>query len=416
MFDLSKKEYNTYLLLNLISSYGSISRTQLCDITELRAATISDITKELIEKGIIKEEGSTNSGRGRNQILLRINNDYLCAIGVSIEVNDITFVVSTLQGSILKKVVKDIIPLKKAEQITNLITDVLRDLIEEFKQKRILGIGVGDPGVVDIKGEYSIFSSQLRLWENIPLKSILENSLNLPVRLEVNERLKAVGERKYGLAKGIDDFICLQLGEGIGISMISNGTLIRGYNGTAGELGHTRIENNNNICMCGSYGCLETIASLTAIISQIKDAIKQGAMSLLQDIYKNLDDITKEDIKKALSLKDKLCLNIVEKAGNYIGISLSNVINIINPKLIILDGDMCEFGDAVISPIKSAVYRNSLTLATSDLEFKVSELKELSAPLGAITMIIDEFFMTRYFEKIYHKNGSQNAENNHSLL
>ncbi|MEN6314492.1 MAG: ROK family transcriptional regulator [Clostridiaceae bacterium] len=412
MFDLTKKEYNTFLLLNIINKYGAKSRTQLCEITGLRPATISNITKELLDSGIILEKGSTNSGRGRNQILLSMNYDYLCAIGINIEADEITFILATLHGNILKKVNKDITSLTSVKQITNLIIEVLESIIEELKDKKILGVGVGDPGLVDIKGEYSIFSSQLKVWGNIPLKSMLERELNLPVRLEVNDRLKALGQRKYGLAANCEDFICVQLGEGIGISIISGNTLIRGFNGAAGEMGHIRVNNgNSNVCICGSSDCLETYASLGTILSQAKDAVGRGVMSVLKKSGSDNSTVTFQDFKKAVEQKDKLCLNILENAANYIGIALSNVVNILDPKMIIFEGIMCELGNELFNPIISSVYRNSLSNISQNLEFKISELKDLSAPLGAITMVIDEFLMSGYFEKIITGQYFQHQRN-----
>lgn len=397
MLDLSKKDYQKYLLMNLIKDMGPISRTQLQEITELRPATISSITKELLENDIIKTDGSTNMGRGRNQMLLKIHTDYLCAICISIEVRDITAIISTLDGKIIKKVEKDISKLTSIKEIIDLILKLVDDIIKEFDNKKILGIGVGDPGLIDITGEYSLFSSQLKLWKDIPLKSILFKSFGLPVKLEVNDRLKALGERFFGLAKGIDNFMYVQLGQGIGISTVANGTLIRGYNGVAGEMGHTHTLSNNKLCACGSYGCLETIASLDSIVNQVSEAINSGAFSYIREISTDLNNITFEDIKQAVKLNDKVCLNIIENAGINIGIALANAINIMNPQVIIFGGQMCELGNTLIDPIKSAVYKNSLSLATSNLLFKVTELKESAAPLGAITLVIDDFFKTSLY-------------------
>jgi len=403
MFDFSKKEYHTYLLLNLIKDLGPISRTQLQEITELRPATISNITKELLDKSLIKIEGTTNTGRGRNQMLLKINTDYLCVICISIEVSDVTVIISTIDGIILKKVQKDISKLTGSQEIIDTIICLVDEMIKEFSDKNILGIGVGDPGLIDITGEYSLFSSQLKLWRDIPLKSILTKSFGLPVKLEVNDRLKALGEKLFGLAKGEDNFMYVQLGQGIGISTVASGVLIRGHNGTAGEMGHTHTISSNKLCACGSYGCLETIASLDSIVNQVTEAINNGAFSYIREFSSDLSNITFEDIKQAVKLNDKVCLNIIENAGTNIGIALANAINILNPHLIIFGGRMCELGNILLDPIKSAIYKNSLSLATSNLEFKVSELKESAAPLGAVALIIDDFFKTDLYNLPYLK-------------
>lgn len=415
MLEFTRKEYNSYLLLNLINKYGAISRTHLFELTGLRAATITDIIKELLDKEIIKEEGVANCGRGRNQKLLKIYDDYLCALGISIEVDEITFLVSTFNGKILKKVIKSITSCIQVDQIISLILEVSESLIKEYSHKRILGVGLGDPGVLDVKRELSLFSSQFKGWGNIPFKSLLETSLKLPVLLENNDRLKALGEMKYGLAKNVDNFICLQLGggSGIGLSIVADGNLLRGFNAVSGEIGHIHVNDNNNVCVCGNFGCLETIASLAAIKSQIKSALNQGVSSIIRDFIDDIDNISFESIKKAVSLNDKLCINIIENAGNHIGMALSYAINILNPEMVIFESKMSELGDVLLNPIKSAVYKNSLNLVISNLVFVISDLKELSAPLGAITMIFDEFLREEYFRKTC---SSINVPDTHQAL
>jgi predicted NBD/HSP70 family sugar kinase len=176
---------------------------------------------------------------------------------------------------------------------------------------------------------------------------------------------------------------------------------MRGYTGTAGEMGHTKVAGNGRMCSCGSYNCLETIASINAILAQVKEAVSNGALTKLRDIAPDPGNITLSDLRQALAANDKLCRNIVENAGTHIGTALSNVINLINPQLVIFEGPMSELGDAFLDSIKASVYKNSLSFATAGLSFRVSELGDLSAPLGAVTTIADEFFMTEYFNRLY---------------
>jgi len=418
MINLNTRKYKTYLVLNIINQYGSISRTKLAEITEFRPATITELIKDLLAKNLIKEEGFSNTGRGRNQILLEINNDYLCAVGISIEPDNITYIVSTVNGQILKKVDQEISKKSKPEQITDMISSQLLDLINEFKDRHILGIGIGDPGLVDATGEYSVFSSQLKMWQNIPLKSIVKKVTDLPVKIERNDNLKALGENKYGFAKGYNDFICVQLGEGIGISIVANGAVVKGGAGAAGEMGHTVITSQGKICACGSYACVETQASLNVIISEIKSAILNGASSAIKKYAANVNNITVENIKSALKENDKLCMNIIEHAASIIGTALSNVINILNPELLIFSGTLIELGEPFLEAIKNKVNRSALSIATANLEFKISELKDLSAPLGAVTMIFDEFFLTDYFGVLCSKyiNDDNMFNNEFSFL
>jgi predicted NBD/HSP70 family sugar kinase len=407
MIDFNSKKYKIFFILNLIYHYESISRTQLGDITEYRAATISDLVKELLDKDLIKEKGSSNAGRGRNQILLELNNDYLCAIGISIEPNEIMYIVSTIKGDILKTEKQNIPKNSTPSYVVELIISEITKLMDLYREKRILGIGIGDPGLVYKKGDYTVFSSQFKSWENIHLKSIVKDAIKLPVRIESNDNLKALGEKKYGLAKGISDFICLQLGEGIGISIVANNQLVKGAIGAAGELGHTIVTPNDKICICGSYGCIEASASLSAIIAELKRAVSLGSNTIIREFCKNPEDISLEDIKKALDLKDKLCLNVVLQAANLIGIALANAINILNPELVIFEGLMIELGDCFLNTIIQKVNENALAITNKHLSFKITELKDNAASLGAVTLIFEDFLKTDYFYKLCDKSSNE---------
>ena len=397
MINLNTRKYKTYLVLNIISQYGSISRTKLAEITEFRPATITELIKDLLAKNLIKEEGFSNTGRGRNQILLEINNDYLCAIGISIEPDNITYIVSTVSGEILKKMDQEI-P-KKSKPGPDHGYD------RHPAEKPHSGVqGQTHPGHRHRRpGPGGRHRRILRVFvpakdvAEHPLKSIVRKITNLPVKIERNDNLKALGENKYGFAKGYRDFICVQLGEGIGISIVANGAVVKGGAGAAGEMGHTVINSQGKICACGSYACVETQASLNVIVAEIKSAILSGASSAIKKYAPNINNITVENIRAALAENDKLCLNIVEHAASIIGTTMSNVINILNPELIIFSGALIELGEPFLEAIRRQVNRSALSIATANLEFKISELKDLSAPLGAVTMIFDEFFLKDYF-------------------
>lgn len=392
MFDFSKKSYYLYLILNLLRSNGVLSRTQIGDMTSLRPATVSEITKELLDSGLIHATGTASQGKGRNQVLLSLNDNLLCAFGVSIGANGFDILAGTSKGKILYQQHSGFPTDCPPQEILSRITQALLTIKGKLSNRRILGLGVGDPGLIDAQRERSLFSSQMEHWRDIPLKAHLSDALNLPVYLEGADRLQALGERTFGLAQETQDFVCVQLGDGIGLSMMMGGKLLRGHNGAAGEFGHMHTRSGDRPCACGSFGCLETTASLSAVLHRAASAISRGAVSQLP-----AKNFTFEHFKQAAADGDKLCLNILHDAAHDIGDALSDVINLINPGMVIFHGPLSEIGGDFLSVIESCVRRQAIGISTRDLQFCVSNLKQNAAPLGGITMVFDNVLLTESF-------------------
>lgn len=394
----TKRSFQKDLILYLIKKMGPVSRTFLQKETDFRPATITDITKELLAENIVVNNGSLGIGKGRKQELLSVNSDYLCAIGISIEASDVTFIVGNVDGQILRKIVIDISSYSSSSAVISMIIDTVTQLAAEFSNKQILGVGIGDPGILDSERTTSLYSTQLKFWKNVPIKKILSNKLPFIIELNGNDIIKALGERNFGHAKGVSDFIYVQLGDGIGASIMASNTLICGSNSVAGELGHTNVTPDGALCVCGSYGCLEAEASLKAILTTIQNMINCGATSVLSEIAQDINHITLDDVIIATNLHDKLCTNVVETAGIKIGRALANSVNMLNPQLIILGGVMSRLGDALLQPVKIIVSKHALVQSTQGLRFEISNLKELAAPLGAISMIFNRYFQNRFFD------------------
>jgi N-acetylglucosamine repressor len=403
----SFREYRSYFILNLINHYGAISRTQIANITDFRAATISEIIRELIDNKIVIEKGSVYSGQGRRRTLLELNDDNFCAIGVSITYSEITFIISSIKGHILKRIDKPLTVEHTPTQIIEIILENIKILIEECKSRTILGIGISDPGVLDSEEECSIYSIHFKKWKNVYLKFIIADSIKLPVKITSRNNLIALAEYKFGLGQGIKDFICIELSRGIGMSFVTNGLATKGSTNMSGEIGHTRVHDNDKQCYCGNIGCVEASTSLIAIRKDINNAIEQGAITVLNDFYDGSNELTVSDIRKALDCKDKLCITIVKRAASLIGLAIANTVNILNPECIILTGEMVGLGDYFIETIKESVRDNILPFLNHDIEFKISELMELALPLGAVTMIFSDFLKSEHFSNIYN-NAPEN--------
>lgn len=408
---LSYKNYRRYLVLNLIHSFGSISRTRLADITGYRPAAIGEIISELMEEQLIVETGSAHVGQGRRRTLLEINGSYICAIGMYISASSVTYAVSTIHGVILKTVETEIPESSSSSQLIAQIIATLRGLIQEFSHLKILGIGIcdpgHDPGVLDTSTDFSVSFVHFNDWIHYDLRSILEESVGLPVETSSTSILISVAEQKFGAANGMNDFICLELCNGIGMSFFSNGSVVKGAAGMAGQIGHTVVHSNDRICYCGKPGCAEYSSSFPAIKANIISALNNGVASVLNTFYDRSRELTVSDVRRALDQHDKMCMHYVKEAAGIMGIAIANAVNMLNPEAVIFHGYMLELGDYFITALKEAILDNTLSYLCSSIVFKVSDISlDSMLPLGAAAMIFNSYLNTEEFKWILRLQDS----------
>lgn len=394
---LNYPDYKRYLILNLIHRCGPISRTRLADLTDYIPAAITAIVKELLDAQLIIEGGSAYAGHGRRRTLLQINDDYICAAGVSISEASVLMVVTDLGGTLRKRVEH---PLQKncsAKEVVDTVLRYLPPLLEEFSDKKILGIGICDPGILDPKSGRAISSVRFRDWDDIHLKEAVEHHTGLPVRIASGNVVWALAEQRYGAAQGLQDFVGIELGKGIGMSFAANGLVVKGHNGFAGEIGHTVVQDSRSMCYCGNRGCVEQMAALPYIRHAIEAQLKQGIYSVLRRRVQEGMPLTLEDIRWALDQGDKLCVHIVEEAAERIGLAVANVINLLDPACVVFYGEMVSLGDVFLNAIKRTAEDHTLFMLGKP-EFRISALMENAYPIGAAAMLFTDFLKSDHFK------------------
>lgn len=231
------------------------------------------------------------------------------------------------------------------EEVIERIARCVQDAVDEadLTMKNVAGIGIGAPGAVDFASGSVIFAPNLEGWKNISLKKDLEKALGVPVFVENDCNIAALGVHAGELKGKPRHMVGIFVGTGIGGGLILNGELFSGVNHTAGEVGHMVLEVNGPKCGCGNKGCFEALASRTAIFQRIKEGVKDGQKTLLVDMLgDDLKDLRSGDIRKAIRRGDKFVDKVVEEASEYIGIATANLINIFNPEVVVLGGGVIE--------------------------------------------------------------------------
>lgn len=231
------------------------------------------------------------------------------------------------------------------------------------------------------------FSYNYFFSENTPLSEIIESQLNLPVYLENDSRGMAFGEYTQGVVDGEQNVLFLNFSWGVGMGIITDGKLYYGKSGYSGEFGHSAIFDNEKLCHCGKLGCLETEVSGWSLVQQFQEALSEGKKSLV-----TLDDTSPihqyySILNGALAHEDGLCIDLITTQSVKMGHYLSILLNIFNPELVIIGGDLSQLGDLVLLPIQSSLRKYSLGLVNRDMTLKKSALGRRAGVIGACQIV-----------------------------
>lgn len=407
--------HKRHLILNIINHLGPISRTELINITDYRPATVTDIIKELLDEQLIAETGNYSTGHGRRRTLLEINKEHLCGIGISFSSDSVTLILSQFDGTILRQDNFSFSPDTPKETLIEQIAAHTLTLADDLDDKEILGIGIGDPAhdPTSYQSGHSLHInySHFNDWVHFGLKPKLETLTGLRVETYSPVTLPVMAEQRFGVAKGAQNFICVELSNGIGSSICCNGMAVGGANGVAGELGHMVIDYASpspKLCYCGKPGCAETSTAYPALVSQLEAALERGIFSVLNSHLDGSRRITVSAIRKALEENDRMCMYYVKEVATRLGVVIANIVNLLNPELIVLNGFMLQLGDYFLDQLKSAIRENVLSVA-SDFDIRISDPLATILPLGAVAEIFSSYLRSDDFKWIYQlqRNGDE---------
>ena len=390
------KEINTKNVLDIIRKHGPISRIEIAEITGLTPATITNITSELIDNKLIIEGEAGDSSGGRRPIMLKIRTDYYRVIGIYIGSRKIRIITSDLMANIKhKKEIKYDKDEVSIEYVKEILDRELVPIISKYrsKNKGLVGIGVGIHGVVDNKRGVSVIAPNLG-WKNANIAEMLSESYGIPVFIDNNTRTMALGENWFGSGKNASSFFCLNIEYGVGGSFFINDKPVNGISFGAGEIGHTTVDINGEICNCGNRGCLETVASVKALLKQAYEQYPQNKSS---KIYKgneinSINDIMPEDLYEAAKQGDELAVSLIKKMGENIGIGIANIINILNPELVIINGEIISTGEILLTPIIETVRRRGFSNSVNSTGIVLSKLGSVAYLKGAVVLATQHIF------------------------
>jgi predicted NBD/HSP70 family sugar kinase len=389
-----KPEQRDLAILRLIHSGSNYSRLDLARKTGLSPALITSIVRNLIAMRLVNEAPAVSSLVGRKPIPLEFRADAGYLIGVDIGSFYSHVVIADMNGRVVHgEQIETGIPEGRVRVLQRVFDSVRQTVAaSNVTHEAILGMGIAHSGVIDTeKGLVLSFPrpGQMAQWKNVPLQAIFEDEFHLPCLLEDSVRTMATAERHFGLGREVDDFLFVEAGMGIGAAIFIDGKLYRGGGGKAGEFGHITVDENGPLCSCGNNGCLESVASCAAIIQAGRLAIERGVDSKIRDLARgDLSRISIEVIAQAAAENDSLAFRVLQEAGTHIGQGLADLVNLLNPRLIIFSGGLFRAAPQLLSdPLRRIIRQRALEKSSNDVQLRVSPLGREAGALGAARMI-----------------------------
>lgn len=383
-----KNKFQKRKIIKYLYLYGAMANTDLGKLIKLSTPKIISLLSELKNEGLIEElgQGSSSGGRRPNLFGNKENAFYI----VSISINIFKTSVSIFNAKNQKITDDKILPLTISNEtsIIDPIVEFTENIIREnqIPRDKIIGIGIEMPGLVDsetgINKTYMV-SAQ-------PVAEIFREKFGLDVLIENDAKTRAFAELRFGAARSKKNVLAVHLDWGIGLGIIVNGRLYKGRDGFAGEFGHLPMVDNGILCKCGKQGCLETIASGTAIARMAKEGMKAGRSSLLgQLVDKDPEKIEIRKIVQAAAMGDQYSISILANVGHWLGKGLAYLIQIFNPELIIVGGRMSEANQFILPPIQQAIQIFCNPELGNDIQIKVSELGNQAGIQGVAALLLE---------------------------
>ncbi len=379
-------------VLNAIKTHGPIGRADIARRTGLSPATVTSISAKLISQRLVLEKAAGDSSGGRPPILLVINPKGGYVIGIKLTETHAVCALTDLEAQIIAKSSMPLSGHEPAHVVDDLAQMVLM-LIREQKiaKKQLLGVGVGLAGIVDAE-EGVLRQSPIYGWNNVPLRQMLQDKLHIPIYVENDVNTLTLTERWFGHGQDVDNFLTVTVGRGVGLGIVVNGQFYHGQTGGAGEFGHITMNPDGPLCACGKHGCLEAYVGDPGLVRLAQEAAAKGELS-----------VSVQNIDELLSLArtgDKTAIRIFDQAGRILGIGIANLVNVFNPKKIIISGEGTRQGDFLFNPMKESIQQNTMPGLFDPSTVEIALWGDDAWARGAAGLVLREVFESPIHKKV----------------
>jgi predicted NBD/HSP70 family sugar kinase len=380
----SLRESNRDKIVKALQTLGVASRADLARQTKLSRSTVSSIVADLVSDGLVVDRDNgvrESSGSGRPPSMIGLDASAGLALGIDFGKRHLAVALADLSHELLAETLVVMPDDYAAEEGMVKAGELVEQVLGEAGAERsaVLGVGMGIPGPVHETGMVGS-SSILPGWVGSSPEARMAELLDLPVRVGNDANLGALAEFTWGAGRDCSTLVYLKLATGIGAGVMIDGRLFEGAGGTAGEIGHTTIDETGDICRCGNRGCLETYASSAAIASLLSRSLGE--------------ELGPDDVLGRALNGDAGCRRALADAARHIGVAVANLCNLVNPERIVVGGSMGHAGDLLLDPLMESVSLRALPSAATDVQIVHGELGERAELLGAVALVLQEASVT----------------------
>ncbi len=367
---------NLERVVRAVRMAGSLTQAEIARGTGLSAATVSNIVRELKDAGTV-EVTPTSSG-GRRARAVSLSADAGIVVGVDFGHSHLRVAVGNLAHTVLAEDAEPIDVDASAGQGFDRAERLVRRLVAEsgISPGKVIGIGLGVPGPIDIETGVLGSTAILPGWAGTNPRDELATRIGVPVYVDNDANLGALGEQVWGAGHGARDLAYIKVASGVGAGLVINGQIYRGPGGTAGEIGHITLDESGPVCRCGNRGCLETFTAARYVLPLLHSS--HGT------------DLTMARVVRLAGEGDPGCRRVVADIGRHIGSGVASLCNLLNPSRVVLGGDLAEAGDLVLDPVRDSVARYAIPSAARQLKVAPGELDSRAEVLGALALVLNE--------------------------
>ncbi|MEU9890975.1 ROK family protein [Sphaerisporangium sp. NPDC051011] len=354
-------------------------------------ARLNAALNRLVGLGLAETDGLAASRGGRRSGLVRLSRDTRFA-GIDIGATSVDVAITDGELRVLGHVSEPCDIRFGPAHVLDRVLVLAGKLKQQGLFTQLQGAGIGVPGPVSFAEGVPVVPPIMPGWDRYPMREIVSQELGCLAMLDNDVNIMALGELHAGPARQVRDFLLVKIGTGIGCGIVVDGKIYRGVSGSAGDIGHIRVDQVGPVCACGNTGCLEAYFSGAALARQALAAARSGASPYLAERLAAAGTLSAEDVAAAAAQGDATAVQLIRDGGRRVGQVLAGLVSFFNPGLVIIAGGVARLGHVLLAEIRSVVYRRSLPLATGNLPIVLSELNGTSGVVGAARLISDHVY------------------------
>jgi glucokinase-like ROK family protein len=387
-------------ILDLVRHGSASSRTEITHMTGLSKSVVVQRVNELVARGFLSESNAPSTG-GRPPRHLTFRTDAGHILVADVGATSIDVAVADVGGRIIAHQGEPADVSLGPEVVIGRLEELFDDIIAEARPPgELWGLGIGVPGPVEFRTGRPISPPIMPGWDGFPVREQITERYGVPVWVDNDVNIMALGEWRAGIARGHSHVIFVKVGTGIGSGIMSNGTIHRGAQGSAGDIGHMQVvDDRSEVCRCGKVGCLEALAGGGAIARDGETLALAGESPTLTKVLGERGRVTAKDVSRAASMGDPVSVKLLERSGRLVGQTLAGLVNFFNPSLVVIGGGIANAGDSYLATIRQTIYARSAPLATRDLAVQLSRLGNEAGVTGAASMVLDQLFSAEYLSR-----------------